>query len=244
MSRTASWSGLLQPWARNEQGQRVGHALADWRGADWPPPQRLEGRWCRLEALDAERHGPALFSSLHREADGAGWTYLNQGPFPDQQDWARALAGFAARAHAHYYALVSAKTGLACGIASYLHVCAADGVLEIGGVHLSPEVRRSRAATEMFYLMLRQAFEQGFRRCEWRCDAHNEASARAALRLGFTFEALWRQRRVSKGRNRDAACFSMLDHEWPARRAALERWLAADNFDEAGQQRRSLAEFG
>ncbi|POZ61062.1 GNAT family N-acetyltransferase [Chromobacterium alticapitis] len=239
----ADWSALIQPGARDGLGLSVGYALADWRGAIWPPPRALEGRWCRLEALDVGRHGEALFAHLHADEDGANWTYMNQGPFANQGDFLSWLAGVAIGGTAFYYAIVDMGSGAALGLAAYMNVEADAGCLEVGGLHFSAAMRRGRLATEALYLLLRQAFELGFRRCEWRCDAHNAASVRAALRLGFVFECLWRKRRVSKGRNRDAACFSLLDGEWPARGRALEAWLHPANFDRYGAQRRRLAEF-
>lgn len=210
MSLVADAGALAQAAVFNAVGQPVGCEADRWSGAAWPPSVVLQGRFCRLEALDA---------------------------------WRSWLESAIQAKRACNYALIDADSGMVQGMAAYMNAQPEDGCVEIGGVHFSPAMRRSRLSTEAMYLMLKQVFELNYRRCEWRCDAHNASSARAALRLGFTFECLWRQRRVSKGRNRDAACFSMLDHEWPAKRVALESWLHPINFDAAGRQRCDLAHF-
>ncbi|WP_065202626.1 GNAT family N-acetyltransferase [Chromobacterium subtsugae] len=238
----AEWRELSAARKRNALGLAVGLPLPDWAGAAPLPGGTLAGRYCRLAPLDAARHGRDLFDALCRSEEAAGWTYLNQGPFACLEDWLAWLRGQPARVDARYYAIVDAGDGQALGLAGFLGIAPADGCIELGGLHFSARLRRSRLATEAIYLMLRHVFELGYRRCEWRCDAQNQASLRAALRLGFTFEALWRQRRVAKGRNRDAACFSIIDQEWPARRAALAAWLREDNFDGGGAQRCTLAQ--
>ncbi len=243
MSLVADAGALAQAAVFNAVGQPVGCEPDRWSGAAWPPSLVLQGRFCRLEALDAARHGRDLFICLHADASRANWTYLNQGPFASLDAWQSWLASAIQAQRTCYYALIDVDSGMAQGMAAYMNAQPEDGCVEIGGVHFSPAMRRSRLSTEAMYLMLKQVFELNYRRGEWRCDAHNASSARAALRLGFTFECLWRQRRVSKGRNRDAACFSMLDHEWPARRLALESWLHPMNFDAAGRQRCDLAHF-
>jgi RimJ/RimL family protein N-acetyltransferase len=141
------------------------------------------------------------------------------------------------------FALVPADTGRAAGWASYMRIKPAHGVIEVGNVLFSPALQRTRASTEAMYLMARHVFEDlGYRRYEWKCNAKNEPSRRAALRLGFTFEGIFRQHMVTKDRNRDTAWFSMLDHEWPARKRAFEAWLDPANFDDQGKQRKSLTE--
>ena len=238
----AAWRELAAAAERNALGQPVGLPLPEWTGAAPLPGDALAGRYCRLAPLDAARHGQDLFDALCRSGDAAGWTYLNQGPFACLEDWLAWLRALPARVGACYYAIVDMENGQALGLAGFLGIAPGDGCIELGGLHFSARLRRSRLATEAIYLMLRHVFELGYRRCEWRCDAQNQASLRAARRLGFTFESLWRQRRVAKGRNRDAACFSLIDQEWPARRAALEAWLRGDNFDDGGVQRCSLAQ--
>jgi RimJ/RimL family protein N-acetyltransferase len=142
-------------------------------------------------------------------------------------------------------AIVPADSAKAAGWASYMRIKPAHGVIEVGNVLFSPALQRTRAATEAMYLMARHVFEDlGYRRYEWKCNAKNEPSCRAALRLGFTFEGIFRQHMVVKGCNRDTAWFSMLDCEWPARKRAFEAWLEPENFDDAGKQRRALSAIG
>ncbi len=142
------------------------------------------------------------------------------------------------------FAILPIDTGKAAGWASYMRISAAHGVVEVGNILFSPALQRTRAATEAMYVMARHIFDDlGYRRYEWKCNAENAPSRSAALRLGFTFEGVFRQHMVVKGLNRDTAWFSMLDSEWPARRRAFEAWLEPENFDDAGRQRRSLAEF-
>ena len=171
------------------------------------------------------------------------WTWLADGPFSTESELREALAQKQAATAAVFLAVVPAATGKAAGYASYMRIEPAHGVIEVGNILLSSGLQRTTAATEAMYLMARHAFDNlGYRRYEWKCNAQNQPSRRAALRLGFTFEGIFRQHMVIKDLNRDTAWFSMLDHEWPARKAAFEAWLDPANFDEAGNQRRSLAE--
>ncbi|AVG18622.1 GNAT family N-acetyltransferase [Chromobacterium vaccinii] len=232
---------MAQPAEANANGQMVGMAV-EWEGARHPPRSLLAGRYCRVEPLSLERHGAQLFDELHRMPGGANWTYLSHGPFSCLEDWRQWVAANAALDDPQFYAIVDARDGAAIGLCSYLRITPADGSIEVGFLNFSPRLQRSRLATEAMYLMMRNAFELGYRRYEWKCDAQNAPSVQAALRLGFTFEGLFRQARVNKGRNRDTAWFSILDHEWPVRRAALEAWLDEGNFDADGRQRASLAQ--
>ncbi|OWY39031.1 GNAT family N-acetyltransferase [Xenophilus sp. AP218F] len=232
---------LLSPSVNNGLGQPVGEALDGWRAPPPPPRLALEGRFCRVEPLALARHAAGLFSAYAADAEGRMWTYLSYGPFAELaafRDWLEAQAR---SSDPLFYCIVDAATDAPLGLASYLRIDAAAGAIEVGHLSFSPALQRTPAATEAMYLMMRQAFELGYRRYEWKCSAFNQPSRQAALRLGFTCEGLFRQARVSKGRNGDTAWFSILDREWPARRAALEAWLAPGNFDAEGRQRRSLA---
>ncbi|MEN7432796.1 GNAT family protein [Chromobacterium sp. TRC.1.1.SA] len=235
------WEALAQPAETNANGQMVGMRV-DWEGVRHPPRSLLAGRYCRVEPLSQERHGAQLFDELHKMPGGANWTYLSHGPFSHLEDWQQWMAANAALDDPQFYAIVDGRDGEAVGLCSYLRIAPADGSIEVGFLNFSPRLQRSRLATEAMYLMMRNAFELGYRRYEWKCDAQNAPSVQAALRLGFTFEGLFRQARVNKGRNRDTVWFSILDHEWPVRRAALEAWLDEGNFDADGRQRASLAQ--
>ena len=214
-----------------------------------PPPsgrslerRPLQGAHVRLEPVDVAAHASSLYAHSHaRPEDAALWTYLAYGPFPDQGAFEGWLAVRARSEDPLFFAIVDLSSGAASGMASYLNVMPAMGCIEIGHIWFAPSLQRTRAATEAIYLMCRQVFDDlGYRRLEWKCNALNEASKRAARRFGFTYEGTFRQHMVVKGRNRDTAWFSLLDREWPAVRAAFERWLAPDNFDAAGRQRTSL----
>jgi RimJ/RimL family protein N-acetyltransferase len=170
------------------------------------------------------------------------WTYLADGPYQSEADLRRALEEKQAGTSAVFFAIVPQATGHIAGYASYMRMDPANGAIEVGNILLAPSLQRTVAATEAMYLMARHIFEDlGYRRYEWKCNALNEPSRRAALRYGFTYEGIFRQHMVIKGQNRDTAWFSMLDHEWPARKRAFEAWLDPANFDAAGQQRRPLS---
>ncbi len=203
----------------------------------------LEGRCVAIVPLDPAAHGAALFEGCGRPDRAALWTYLGEGPFGDREAFDAYLESRAASVDPLYSAIVERATGLAIGHAAYLRMDPANRSIEVGAIMFSPRLQRTTAATEAMYLMARHAFDDlGYRRYEWKCDALNEPSRRAARRLGFTFEGVFRQHMIRKGRNRDTAWFSIIDAEWPSRRAALERWLDPSNFDEAGRQRRPLSD--
>jgi RimJ/RimL family protein N-acetyltransferase len=170
------------------------------------------------------------------------WTYMFDGPFADRTAFAEALKKREASDDPLFLSIVDAATDRPVGIASYMRIEPAHRVIEVGGIVFSPALQRRPGATEAMYLMARHVFEDlGYRRYEWKCDALNAPSRRAALRLGFTFEGIFRQHMIVKGRNRDTAWFSITDSEWPARKAALEAWLAPDNFEANGMQKQSLS---
>ncbi len=216
--------------------------LPDWRPALKPRPVTLEGRTVTLEPLDATRHAPALWEAV--SGHDALWQWLADGPYADEDALRVAIAGKQAAADAVFLALVPKATGKAAGWASYLRMEPAHGVIEVGNILLTPALQHTTAATEAMFRMAMHVFEDlCYRRYEWKCNAENAPSRQAALRLGFTFEGVFRQHMVVKGRNRDTAWFSMLDNEWPARKRAFEAWLDPENFDENGQQRNSLSSF-
>lgn len=224
----------------SDTSQPVGFPVPDWTPRPRPEGATLSGRFCRVEALDATRHGDELFEAFSAD-DGRMWTYMPYGPFPDRAAYQAWLAQHAPSRDPLFHAIVDATSGEALGVASYLRIDPANGCIEVGHIALSPRLQRSAAATEAMYLMMRQAFELGYRRYEWKCDALNAPSRAAAARLGFSFEGIFRQAVVVKGRNRDTAWFSVIDKEWPALAAAFEAWLAPGNFDDQGRQRQSLA---
>lgn len=226
----------------NQLGQPVGTELHAWQPRDPPPVTPMQGRFGRLEPL-ALSHAQALHQAYALDRDGHNWTYLPYGPYAGLDDYRAWVGKVAAADDPLFFAIVDAR-GRAVGHAAFMRIDRANGVIEVGHLNFSPLMQRTAVATEAIFLLLRRAFDElGYRRCEWKCDSLNVPSREAALRLGFTFEGLFRQAVVVKGRNRDTAWYSIIDREWPARRAAFEAWLSPGNFDAQGRQRRRLAEF-
>ena len=219
-------------------GQPVGLPI-DTAPAMLPGPVTLEGRFGRVERLDADRHGAALWEAV--KGHDHIWTYLSAyGPFADNATFSGWLASRVALADPYSYAIVE-PSGRAVGLSTLMEIRPAMRVIEVGHIVYSPALQRTQLGTEAQYLLARHAFETlGYRRYEWKCNALNAASCAAALRYGFVHEGTFRQRMIAKGRNRDDAWFSMLDSEWPSRKAAFEQWLAPGNFDGEGRQRRRL----
>ena len=191
--------------------------------------------------LSAERHTADLWRGV--EGHDEVWDYLSEGPFASEADLRRAIEAKETGTAAVFFAIVPRSSGKAEGYASYMRIDPANGVIEVGNILMTPSLQKTTAATEAMYLMARYIFESlGYRRYEWKCNANNGPSRRAALRYGFAFEGIFRQHMIIKGRNRDTAWFSMLDSEWPARKAAFQAWLDPSNFDEGGRQRQTLAQ--
>lgn len=231
------------------EAQPRGTPVANWRPRPRPPWVAMAGRYTRVEPLDPSRHGDDLAVAFAEDRAGklCGdriWTYSASGPFGTEADFRAWLAKVAAMTDPLYFALIDDTSGAAGGLASYMRINPAHGAIEVGAIVFAPVLQRSRVATEAMYLMMRRAFDDlGYRRYEWKCDALNAASRRAALRLGFTFEGIFRQDMVNKGRNRDTAWFSILDTEWPRLKAAFEAWLVPENFDADGGQKKRLSHF-
>ncbi len=229
--------------ATNSLGQLVGWPVVGWSVPPRPAREPLDGRWCRLVPWSARQHATELQSALAEDVEGRMWTYLPYGPFPNSDAWRAWAEGMDSGVDPLFYAIVDPASGRAVGVASYLRIDPEAGSIEVGHLIFSPRLQRTVAATEAMYLMMARAFGLGYRRYEWKCDALNAPSRAAALRLGFSFEGIFRQARVVRGRNRDTAWYSVIDAEWPARRAAFERWLAPQNFDADGRQRQRLGDF-
>ena len=207
-----------------------------------PERRVLAGRFVRLEPLDAAVHGPALW----RNVQGADfvWDYLFDGPYGSEADFTAALAAKAASADPLFWAIVDGTSGEAVGYATLMRHDPAHRSIEVGNILFTPALQRRPGATEAMALLAAYAFDGlGYRRYEWKCNALNAPSRAAAERLGFTFEGVFRQHMIVKGRNRDTAWYSMIDRDWPAVRRAFELWLSPDNFEAAGRQRRALADF-
>jgi RimJ/RimL family protein N-acetyltransferase len=219
-------------------GQPVGLPV-DARPAALPSPVTLQGRFGRIEKL-APKHAPALWDAI--KGHDRIWTYMpSYGPFPDLAAFSTWITEATPRDDPYFYAVIDTEDRV-LGMLALMALRPKDRVCEIGSVLYSPALQRTPLATEAQYLTARYAFETlGYRRYEWKCDSLNAASRQAAQRLGLTFEGIFRQHRIARGRNRDSAWYSMLDSEWPARKANFERWLAPKNFDAEGRQRESLS---
>jgi RimJ/RimL family protein N-acetyltransferase len=200
----------------------------------------MEGRHCRLHPLDPYAHADDLCDAHAADTDGRGWTYLAYGPFATREALRAWIADVAAGEDPLFFAVIDGATGRAVGQASFLRIDPAAGSVEVGHIRFSPALQRTALATEAMHLMMARAFGLGYRRYEWKCDALNAPSRTAARRLGFSFEGLFRQATVYRGRNRDTAWFSILDREWPAIDAGFRAWLDPSNFDADGRQRTRL----
>ncbi|MDQ8037337.1 MAG: GNAT family protein [Pedobacter sp.] len=224
----------------NALGQPVGFALPDWVPPLFIPHEPLSGRFCRLEPLDVARHAEGLYAANSLDVDGRNWTWLPYGPFADFSAYREWLEKKAAERDPQLYVIANAADGLPLGVAAFMRIYPAHGIVEVGHLNFSPLLQRKPAATEAMYLMMRRAFELGYRRYEWKCNALNHPSRRAAERLGFRFEGVFRQALVTKGRNRDTAWYSVIDTEWPGLQKAFEAWLSPSNFDAQGLQQHKL----
>lgn len=226
----------------NEYGQTVGDALPDWQGAAILERTVLNGRWCRLEPLDPERHAADLFDAYAQASDERDWTWLSSRRPESVASAFHWVRGKSSDDSLVPFAVIDARTERAVGLVCYMAIEREHGSVEIGHVTWSPRMQNTVLGTEAIWLLLQYAFALGYRRVEWKCDSLNLASRRAAERLGFVFEGRFRQKIVRKGRNRDSDWLSMIDVEWPQCDRAIQRWLSPENFDEQGRQKQSLAQ--
>ncbi len=218
--------------------------LVDSHPAKRPERVTFEGRWVTLAPLNPEKHADALYEGSNGEAARESvWTYLFDGPYPDRAVFKANIAAKAQSADPLFFAVIDNATGVAVGYQTFLRIDLPNRVIEVGNIMYTPAMQRTAGATEAQYLFARYVFDElGYRRYEWKCNNLNAPSKRAAKRFGFSFEGVFRQHMIVKGRNRDTAWFAMLDSEWLARKAAYERWLKPDNFDRQGRQKTSLSD--
>ena len=226
----------------DSSGQPISFALDSWRPPQHPPRDPLVGYFCRVEPLDLNRHAAPLYEANALDTEGRSWTYLPYGAFKTLERYLSWMNDYCRRSDPSVHALVTNTTGKAVGVASYLRITPASGSIEVGHINYSPLLQRTPAATEAMYLMMKRAFELGYRRYEWKCDALNAKSRAAAQRLGLSFEGVFRQATVYKGRNRDTAWYAAIDQEWPTLKDAFLRWLNPSNFNARGKQRIRLAD--
>jgi RimJ/RimL family protein N-acetyltransferase len=226
----------------NQFGQPIGFAIPDWQARPLPPSDPMDGRFVRIERLDPARHADQLFAANATDAQGRMWTYMPYGPFADIAAYRQWAADVAPRTDPFFHTIIDQASGQAQGVASYLRIDAAMGVIEVGHIAYAPVLQKTAGATEAMYLLMRRVFDElGYRRYEWKCDALNAPSRLAALRLGFSYEGIFRQATIYKGRNRDTAWFAITDRDWPKIRAIYETWLAPTNIDSQGQARQRLS---
>lgn len=227
---------------RNELGQLVGPPMPGWKGVQRPPRTAMAGRYCRVEPIDPARHAEDLYRANTLDAQKRNFTYLTVGPFDSFDAYRAWMAAAVKLEDPLWHAIVDAGTGKAVGAATYMRIEPAHGVIEVGNLNFSPLLQRKPAATEAMHLMMKRVFELGYRRYEWKCDSLNAPSRAAAQRLGFSYEGIFRQASIYKGRSRDTAWYAMIDSEWPQLDAAFRRWLDPGNFDAQGMQRVRLSE--
>lgn len=207
-----------------------------------PTPVTLRGRYTVVRPLSPSADAESLFEGTHRDNREEFWLYMSNGPFANVSEFRAYLDKLNVSSDPLSFVIADAMTDRALGHASYMRITPEHRVIEIGNIFLTHWLARTRAATEAMYLMARHVFEDlGYRRYEWKCNAFNLPSRRAAVRLGFSFEGTFMQHMIQKGRSRDTAWFSMLDCEWPIYKAAYEEWLSPNNFDVFGNAKRRLA---
>ncbi len=219
---------------------QTGTPVPNWHPPKAPDHQPIEGKLIRLEALDADHHA----ADLHEVFAGHDtlWDYMPYGPFSSASAYHRWVKEQQSGTDPMFYALCDPTSGHPLGVASYLRIAPGAGSIEMGHICLSPALQHTPAATEAFFLMMDTAFRAGYRRFEWKCDALNIPSRRAAQRLGFSFEGVFRNHMVLKGHNRDTSWFSVIDSEWPALHEAFSAWFSPRNFDESGHQKERLSD--
>ena len=219
---------------------QLGACVPNWSPPSAPAGAVLTGRYAHLEPLSAETHAALLYRAY--EGGDHVWDYMPYGPFSSASQYHRWVRDHAGQPDPFFYAIRNLQTDQWEGVASYLRIAPEAGSIEVGHINFSPALQRTPAATEAMYLMMKWAFDAGYRRYEWKCNALNAGSRRAAQRRGLSFEGVFRQAAVVKGRNRDTAWFAAIDAEWPALKEAFEAWLSPSNFDSFGAQLERLGD--
>jgi RimJ/RimL family protein N-acetyltransferase len=227
---------------KSRLGLPIGFPLEDWKPRSFPPRSTIGGKYCRVEILDADKHAEELYSAYIKDIEGRIWTYLPYGPFDQFEEYLAWMKKTCLGDDPLFHAIIDLKTNKAIGVASFLRIEPGVGVIEVGHINYSALLQKTPIATEAMYLMMRRVFDElGYRRYEWKCDSLNARSRKAAVRLGFVYEGIFRQATIYKSRNRDTAWYSIIDSEWPKLKQAFEEWLDAANFNGDGQQKKSLS---
>ena len=222
-------------------GLPIGEIVENWSPPPRPERRAMPGQYCVVEPMSIEKHSADLFEANRRDREDRIWVYLPYGPFASLDEYRQWLTATCLSDDPMFFSIIDRQTGKAAGVASYLRINPGAGSIEVGHINYAPAMQNTALATEAMYLMMKNVFDLGYRRYEWKCNALNRRSCDAATRLGFTFEGIFRQMLVVKGRNRDTAWYGLIDKEWPALEQAFQTWLATDNFDGDGVQRRSLS---
>lgn len=218
--------------------------LQNWTPRPKPERKALEGRYVRLEPLDPKKHGDELFAASSVADADQRFTWLFEFPPASREEFEPWLDKVAKSEDPLFFVVIDKASGKVAGRQALMRTDPTNGVIEIGSIYWGPLISRKPAATEAQFLFMQYIFDElGYRRYEWKCHNENGPSKRAAERFGFSFEGIFRQHMVAKGRNRDTAWFSILDSEWPALKKAYQAWLAPENFDSDGQQKKKLEEF-
>ena len=226
---------------KDDFGNPVGQPIDNWSGCEFPPRSDMVGNHVIVSPLDVARDAQQLFEANKTAGDGSRFTYLPTNAFDDFAAYKAWLDGMTANADPILHAIIDKATNRAVGVAAFMRIDAANGVVEVGNINYAPALSKTIGGTEAMYLMMKRAFDElGYRRYEWKCDDQNAPSRAAAARYGFTYEGTFRNHMIYKGRNRDTAWFSITADEWPAIRAGFEAWMSPDNFDENGAQRQRL----
>ena len=225
----------------NHLGQPIGCLVPNWQPPSLPARESIQGRFCRIEPLNVERHAHELFQANSLDTEGRNWTYLHYGPFNTFEDYEAWLTECQPSHDPLYFVFIDQATNHAIGLGSWPRIDQRQGTIEIGHLNFSPLMQGKSAATEAMYLLMQRAFELGYRRYEWKCHWLNAPSRKAAQRLGFSYEGIFRQALVVKGRNRDTAWYAIIDEEWPELKRAFQQWLDPANFVATGKQNTSLS---
>lgn len=219
----------------------VGSALKNWQSPRTPAALPMQGLYADVRPLDIALHSEGLFEAFATDTAGEGWVYMAYGPFASKAQFDAWLGASCLGSDPMFYVIIDPASGAALGMASFMNINPRYGSIEVGNIHFSPLLRRTRIATDAMFQMMKHAFELGYRRYEWKCNALNAPSRAAAIRLGFSYEGVFRQHMVVKSRNRDTAWYACVDHEWPALRRVYEKWLSPSNFNADGSQRTTLS---
>lgn len=226
----------------NKSNQKIGKDVHNWKEVPYPEKKVMQGKSCRIEPLSINTHAKDLYNACCLDSELDLWTYLPYGPFENFESYIKWIEISCLGDEPLFYAIVDQKTNKAIGLASYLRIDPKNGSIEVGHICFSKVLSQTHSATEAMYLMMKHVFELGYRRYEWKCNALNIPSRNAAKRLGFSYEGIFRQAAVIKGKNRDTAWYAAIDSEWTEIRKALETWLDDTNFNTEGQQNRRLSD--